>query len=178
MNSINFRIKKIVDDLYGGRNTNFANSIGVDEANIRNYLKGTEPKHSFFEKIFENTNISVKWLITGKGNMLEKTEIKPAETIANPHTNAEIANLSSENKINILLERTSEILVMNQNLLEENKKLSAEREELKDAYENLDSKFDNLTLLFDMYMSPIYRSMGLNRIDMKEVKEQITKSEK
>lgn len=83
MSDIKTRIKKIIDEFYGGKNTNFANSIDIDEANIRNYLKGTEPKASFFEKINEKTEINIEWLISNKGSIIkskvEKEELKKNE---------------------------------------------------------------------------------------------------
>lgn len=116
------------------------------------------------------------FLLTGLGSMLIN-EDSTKENFKNDEIKYQ-KEINIEEKLNLLLEKTTEVLSLNKVLMEENKKLSAEREELKEAYENLDNKFDNLTLLFDMYMSPIYRSMGLNRIDLKDVKEQITKSEK
>jgi len=78
MSTINERIKSLVDHFSKGNNSDFANKIGINEANVRNYIANTEPKFNVLEKIANNFEINFEWLLTGKGEML-KTEPKEAE---------------------------------------------------------------------------------------------------
>ncbi|WP_315013030.1 S24 family peptidase [Capnocytophaga leadbetteri] len=88
MSTINFRIKELVDHFSKGNNSEFGNKIGVNEANIRNYIAGTEPKFNVLEKIANNFEINYEWLLTGNGEMLKSegaTEViktPPVEIIA------------------------------------------------------------------------------------------------
>ncbi|SQA93282.1 LexA family transcriptional regulator [Capnocytophaga ochracea] len=75
MNTINFRIKELVDHFSNGNNSDFANKLGVNEANIRNYIAGTEPKFNVLEKIVTAFEVNYEWLLTGKGPMLKNKEI-------------------------------------------------------------------------------------------------------
>ena len=70
MSTINERIKSLVDYFSKGNNSDFANKIGINEANVRNYIANTEPKFNVLEKIVNN----FEWLLTGKGEMLKKEE--------------------------------------------------------------------------------------------------------
>ena len=88
MSTINFRIKELVDHFSKGNNSEFGNKIGVNAANIRNYIAGTEPKFNVLEKIANNFEINYEWLLTGNGEMLKSegaTEViktPPVEIIA------------------------------------------------------------------------------------------------
>jgi len=75
MSDINFRIKLLIDTFCKGNNSDFAEKIGVNEANIRSYLKGTEPKFNIIQKICESFEINYEWFVSGIGTM-EKGEIK------------------------------------------------------------------------------------------------------
>ncbi|MCR4699734.1 MAG: helix-turn-helix domain-containing protein [Bacteroidaceae bacterium] len=56
--------------LFGeGKNTIFAEKIGVSEGNIRGYIKGVIPKADVLEKIVTSVDISAEWLLTGKGEI-------------------------------------------------------------------------------------------------------------
>lgn len=72
MSTINLRIAELVQHFSNGNNSDFANRIGVNEANIRNYINGTEPKFGFLEKICKTFEINFEWLILGQGYMLKK----------------------------------------------------------------------------------------------------------
>nr|DAS43997.1 MAG TPA: peptidase [Caudoviricetes sp.] len=74
MSTINERIKSLVDYFSKGNNSDFANKIGINEANVRNYIANTEPKFNVLEKIANNFEINFEWLLTGKGEMLKKEE--------------------------------------------------------------------------------------------------------
>jgi len=69
MNNINFRIKQLVEYFANGNNSTFGQMIGVNEANIRNYIAGTEPKFNIIEKIASQFEINFEWLLLGKGEM-------------------------------------------------------------------------------------------------------------
>ena len=69
--TIHDRIQVLVDTFGGGKNTVFAEKVGVNEGNIRGYIKGIVPKHDFLEKVVRSCEgISPAWLLTGKGSML------------------------------------------------------------------------------------------------------------
>ncbi len=56
--------------LFGdGKNTIFADKIGVSEGNIRGYIKGVIPKADVLEKIVTSVDISAEWLLTGRGEI-------------------------------------------------------------------------------------------------------------
>lgn len=76
--SIHERIALCVQYFGNGKNTIFADRIGVSEGNIRGYIKGVVPKADVLEKIVRTYEISPEWLLTGQGSMLkdgEKAEI-------------------------------------------------------------------------------------------------------
>lgn len=76
MNSISLRINMLIDELFEGNNSKFAQKIGINEANVRNYRKGTLPKIDFIVKIYENIEFNFDWLLTGKGEMLCSNDAK------------------------------------------------------------------------------------------------------
>ena len=80
MSTINERIKSLVDHFSKGNNSDFANRIGINEANVRNYIANTEPKFNVLEKIANNFEINFEWLLTGKGEMLKKEESEKRST--------------------------------------------------------------------------------------------------
>lgn len=71
-NTISFRISKIIDDVFQGNKSEFARIVTIGESNVRSYLNGTLPKADVLEKIATNVAISCEWLLTGRGEMLEK----------------------------------------------------------------------------------------------------------
>lgn len=79
MSSINFRIEQLVEHFSKGNKSDFGSKIGVNEANIRSYIAGTEPKFNIIEKIADKLEINYEWLLLGKGSMLkeEKASILP-----------------------------------------------------------------------------------------------------
>ena len=45
--------------------------MNISEGNVRGYINNTEPKFSFFSRLFsELPEISYEWLLLGKGDML------------------------------------------------------------------------------------------------------------
>lgn len=67
--TIHERIALCVQFYGDGKNTSFAERLGVSEGNIRGYIKGVVPKADVLEKIVRTYDISPEWLLTGKGEM-------------------------------------------------------------------------------------------------------------
>lgn len=65
--TIHDRIKHLVEVKAGGKNTVFAQKLGISEANIRGYIKGVIPKADVLEKIVITYEINAMWLLTGLG---------------------------------------------------------------------------------------------------------------
>lgn len=88
--TIHERIAYCVQYFGNGKNTVFAEKLGVSEGNIRGYIKGVLPKADVLEKIARTYELSPLWLLTGEGNMLNtpKKETEEREkAIATPTTN-------------------------------------------------------------------------------------------
>ena len=67
--TIHERIALCVQFYGEGKNTLFAERLGVSEGNIRGYIKGVVPKADVLEKIVRTYDVSPEWLLTGKGEM-------------------------------------------------------------------------------------------------------------
>lgn len=67
--TIHDRIGTLVQEYGDGKNTVFANKIGVSEGNIRGYIKGIMPKADVLEKIVKTLDVNAMWLLTGIGHM-------------------------------------------------------------------------------------------------------------
>ena len=74
MESIAKRIEKLVERFCHGNNSEFARMIGTSEANIRNYIAGTQPRFDVLRAIAENFDVDCQWLLTGRGGMLAGEE--------------------------------------------------------------------------------------------------------
>ena len=62
-----------------------ASELGTSEANVRNYINGSYPKIEFVINICQKLEINYEWMLTGKGEMLDKNTIvdlnkKPSTT--------------------------------------------------------------------------------------------------
>lgn len=80
LGTIHERIKYLVATLAGGKNTTFAQKLGVSEANIRGYMKNVVPKADVLEKIVTSYDVNARWLLTGIGEMTkENNNIKLSE---------------------------------------------------------------------------------------------------
>lgn len=83
------RLKQMIDFYANGRNTFFAEKIGMGESNVRSWLNGTLPKLDAIEKIARNCeNISLEWLIMGEGSMI-KDDVIQEKALELPSDNAE-----------------------------------------------------------------------------------------
>lgn len=77
MNTINDRLRHIIDALFDGNKTQFAKTIDIPPTSISNYVGGqraSKPSSDMLERIVKEINISSDWLLTGEGEML-KTDI-------------------------------------------------------------------------------------------------------
>lgn len=117
--TISERIRALINEVAGGKNTVFAEKLGVSEANIRSYLKGVLPKADILGKIVITCDISAMWLLTGKGEMKEKN---------NPKTNASSGDPLTDRLLHII-EQKDELI---RQQAEETGQLRAHIEQLKD----------------------------------------------
>ena len=67
--TIHDRIRLLVQEYGNGKNTVFADKLGISEGNIRGYTKGVIPKADFLENVVRTFDINAMWLLTGIGNM-------------------------------------------------------------------------------------------------------------
>lgn len=76
--TIHERIKMLVAAFADGKNTVFAQRLGVSEANIRSYIRGVVPKADVLENIVISYEVNAMWLLTGIGNMSIPNRIEVA----------------------------------------------------------------------------------------------------
>lgn len=69
-NDISLRIKRVIEELFKGNQSEFARHVGISEAGVRSYLSGTLPKADILQKILASTAISCEWLVMGEGEMM------------------------------------------------------------------------------------------------------------
>lgn len=88
MTPISERIALIIKALCDNNNSIFARAVETSEANVRNYLNGTQPKFDFLAKIIGVFEINCEWLLTGKGSMLDHVnpEIMTKFALQTDHT--------------------------------------------------------------------------------------------
>lgn len=97
MNSFSNRIKQLVDHFSGGNNSLFAAKIGSSEANIRNYINGTEPRAGVLEAIANRFEVNCEWLLTGRGEMLKNTtSVSPPQETRDQELMDQLQKLSEE----------------------------------------------------------------------------------
>ncbi len=72
--TIGERISQLVNAVADGKNTLFAAKLGINEANVRSYIRGTLPKADVLEKIVITYEVDAKWLLTGFGSMFALNE--------------------------------------------------------------------------------------------------------
>ena len=119
MSDINLRIKSLRDYFANGNNSDFASMIGSSEANVRNYIKETEPRANVLVNICEKLEISAEWLLLGKGDMVSiiPSITKEGEKNSNKsvNVNADVLQLFEEykkafNAIQTIQDRKIEVL--------------------------------------------------------------------
>ena len=96
--TIHERIALCVQFYGDGKNTLFADKLGVSEGNIRGYIKGVVPKADVLEKIVRTYDISSEWLLTGKGEMKisRPHQIKIEKNEENDENNSDLPKISLE----------------------------------------------------------------------------------
>jgi len=77
MSTISDRIKTLVDQFADGNNSKFAKIVNTSEANVRNYIAGTQPKFDFLQSVAEKFEISCEWLLLGKEKLNCVAEPQP-----------------------------------------------------------------------------------------------------
>lgn len=90
-NTINERVKILIDSLSGGVPARFAKSLGVAASVIGNYLPGSsregEPSFSVLQKISTvYPQINIEWLVTGEGEPFKSEGTIPPNNIADSRT--------------------------------------------------------------------------------------------
>lgn len=91
--TIHDRIALLVKEKAGNKNTVFAQTLGVSEANIRGYIKGVVPKADILAKIVRTyEDINPTWLLTGEGDMLKSGTPSPSEPTPKPKKSEKISN--------------------------------------------------------------------------------------
>lgn len=125
MSNINLRIKELRDHFANGNNSDFAIMIESSEANIRNYIKSTEPRFGVLVNICEKLEVNSDWLLLGKGEMKKSPTSQEArdlndsfvETKSNIHSMDFIKILQEQNiaynAIQTIQDRKIEILTKN-----------------------------------------------------------------
>lgn len=75
-NTINERIRSIVEKLGYKSKRSFALKIGVSQTSLNDVINGAEPKFGTLNKIVKaEPLISTDWLLTGEGDMLKSQTI-------------------------------------------------------------------------------------------------------
>lgn len=72
------RIKWLVDYFADGKNTIFADKLGINEANVRSYIRGVQPKADILSSIVITYDVNALWLLTGTGFPLQ-SNMQPEE---------------------------------------------------------------------------------------------------
>lgn len=96
MSLISNRIEELVRKISQGNNSDFARLIGTSEANVRNYIAGTQPKFEVLAAMVDALEINCEWLLTGRGEMFDKncidqTKISPMDYIMVPMVDISVA---------------------------------------------------------------------------------------
>ncbi|MBA4500499.1 S24 family peptidase [Bacteroides fragilis] len=92
---ISGRIQMLINEFCNGKNSLFANRLGVNESNIRSYLSGTLPKFDILSVIAEKFAINCEWLLTGKGEMIKTV---PEPSLKDVQTTIAIGRHSNRNE--------------------------------------------------------------------------------
>lgn len=95
--TIHDRIALCVQEYGNGKNTVFADKVGISEGNIRGYIKGVVPKADVLEKIVKCCDVSSEWLLTGVGDMSRRNhQIKIDKISKNTENSIPTAVISQE----------------------------------------------------------------------------------
>lgn len=96
--TIHERIALCVQFYGDGKNTLFAEKLGVSEGNIRGYIKGVVPKADVLEKIVSTYDISPEWLLTGRGEMTfsRNNQVKVEKNEENNEKSSDLPKITLE----------------------------------------------------------------------------------
>jgi hypothetical protein len=108
--------------------------LEVSETNVRNYIKETEPKAAFLEKLIEKFEISGEWLLTGVGSFNKETKIKPVD------------ELDVNYKLGVI----------------KNKPHDEQMQMLYDEIEFLKSEINNIRIRDGLYLEAIAAKLGID----------------
>ena len=92
--TIHERIAFCVQKYGEGKNTLFAEKLGVSEGNIRGYIKGVVPKADVLEKIVRTYEISPEWLLTGRGDIVLSDFSRNHQTKSEENTHESEKNIA------------------------------------------------------------------------------------
>jgi transcriptional regulator with XRE-family HTH domain len=124
-NEISLRIGKLINESFSGNNSKFSRMVGISEANIRNYLKGTQPKADSLAKMSKVLDVSCEWLLLGKGEMFNSkkssTELKEMSAKQEIKEPKDLTIFNQSKAIVLLLNKIEE--------LEQNKKAKSVKED-------------------------------------------------
>lgn len=79
------RLTEILNEIFSGNKSAFANAIGQDESRIRSYThedpnKRALPSAEFIACVIQNIEINPEWLLLGIGEMKKDPEINTTNT--------------------------------------------------------------------------------------------------
>lgn len=74
--TVNQRVKKIIDDLYFGNKRAFSIAVGVSATVIENIVGSRlgNPSFEVLSKMYANANINLEWLFAGVGKMIRNDD--------------------------------------------------------------------------------------------------------
>ncbi|PXZ45396.1 transcriptional regulator [Sanguibacteroides justesenii] len=100
--SITQRIEILVQYFAEGNNSKFASLVGTSEANIRNYITGTQPKFEFLSAVAMKFKINYDWLLTGRGRMLCDDNVEKNDKLkigSNSHQETYLAEKETQERV-------------------------------------------------------------------------------
>ena len=108
---INNKIDIIAKDLFENNSSNFAKRLNVTHTTIKNYRTDKAPKFDFIMRLVNELDISWKWLIEDKGDMLS-TDIGKVNEPAPGYNNNELLQVYRD----LIASKESEIKLLKENL--------------------------------------------------------------
>ncbi|MDU1906396.1 MAG: hypothetical protein E6772_16620 [Dysgonomonas sp.] len=136
--SINKRFVQIVNTLYSGKKSSFANAIGVNPSVIENIVGRRQGNPSFEvtqKVLIANANINAEWLMTGRGSMVKDNSSYSSESIEKNDIISESDDFKSNDTLDIELSNLEdaskqELIEMIKNLIDVNTRNSISIEKM------------------------------------------------
>jgi len=131
-----------IDKFSGGKHTVFAKKAGIPPSTFQSYMKGNLPKPEHLIRIYETYNISINWLLTGKGKMVLEPEKESGVAENTPIYNKEEkpAEDAADHILKNKLIQTQDKLISQMELIDQLKNRLAETEEKLKTSEELADK--------------------------------------